>query len=303
MPHPESKVLKQYSLIGDAIYYHHSRTEAVGKEYLHPSEMHAAHEMLLLLEGEISYIIEGETYTVRPGDMIFVAPGEIHAIRINGNLPYERMVLLFDIGVLQRMMAELRVELGAFCYGGKNRLHIIPRALVEEYGLSELMLRILGIDDRDPYKRLLIIASLLHFLIQTDKMVEKNKDRFDRPASKDALISAAVAYIDTHIGEPIRLDEMAKDLFVSKSTLCHKFAKAVHMTTNRYITLKKMHRAAEYMRKGCSAAKAASLVGYENYTSFFYNFKRLLGEAPEGEMQRRSKSTEDAPLMIYKQKG
>ena len=63
MPLPETEVLKQYNLIGDAIYYHHVRTEATGGEYLHPSEAHASYEMLLLLEGEISYIIEGETYT------------------------------------------------------------------------------------------------------------------------------------------------------------------------------------------------------------------------------------------------
>ncbi len=277
---PETKALKQYSLIGDSIYYHHSRTEAVGKEYLHPSEMHAAHEMLLLLEGEISYIIEGETYTAGPGDMIFVAPGEIHAIRINGNKPYERIVLLFDIGVLQRMMAELRVELGAFSYEGKNRLHIIPRALAEAYGLGELLLSILGYNDADAYKRLFIMSQLLRFMIQTDKMVEENKDRFHLPTSKDALVSAAVAYIDAHIGEAIRLEDLAKSLFVSKSTLCHRFSKEVLMTTNRYITLKKMYKAAALLRDGHSAAAVAKLVGYDNYTSFFYNFKRLMGAAP-----------------------
>ncbi len=280
---PETKILKRYSLIGDSIYYHHSRTEAAGEEYLHPSEMHAAHEMLLLLEGEISYVIEGETYTARSGDMIFVAPGEIHAIRINGKAPYERIVLLFDIGVLQRMMAELRVELGAFSYAGKNRLHIIPRALVERYGLKDLLFFITGYEDADKYKRLFIMSALLRFVIQTDKMIEENKNRFDLPSSKDALVSAAVSYIDAHIGETIRLDEMAKNLFVSKSTLCHKFANAVHMTTNRYITLKKMHRAAELMREGHLAAETARLVGYENYTSFFYNFKRLMGIAPATE--------------------
>ena len=124
------------------------------------------------------------------------------------------------------------------------------------------------------------MSHLLRFMIQTDKMIEENKNRFDLPASKDALVSAAVAYIDAHINDPIRLEDLAKSLFVSKSTLCHKFAKEVHMTTNRYITLKKMHKAAALMRDGHSAAETAKLVGYENYTSFFYNFKRLMGEAP-----------------------
>ena len=277
---PEARVLKQYNLIGDAIYYHHFRTEAVGEEYLHPSEAHASYEMLLLLEGEISYIIEGETYTAGPGDMIFVAPGEIHAIRIDGRKPYERLVLLFDIDALRSMMRELCAPLEVFSHEAGARLHIVPRALVSEYGLDRLLGEIFSCEDEDRYKRLFIMSKLLGFMIQTDKMFAAHKERFASPTSKDGLVSAAVTYISEHIGEPIRLEDVADHLFVSKSTLCHRFAKTVHMTTMHYILLKKMHRAAELLRKGYSASEAAAMVGYSNYTSFFYNFKRLMGKAP-----------------------
>ena len=280
MPLPETEVLKQYNLIGDAIYYHHVRTEATGGEYLHPSEAHASYEMLLLLEGEISYIIEGETYTAGPGDMIFVAPGEIHAIRIDGRKPYERLVLLFDIDALRSMMRELCAPLEVFSQEAGERLHIVPRALVSEYGLDRLLGEIFSCEDEDRYKRLFIMSKLLGFMIQTDKMFAAHKERFASPTSKDGLVSAAVTYISEHIGEPIRLEDVADHLFVSKSTLCHRFAKNVHMTTMHYILLKKMHRAAELLRKGYSASEAAAMVGYSNYTSFFYNFKRLMGKAP-----------------------
>lgn len=280
MPLPETEVLKQYNLIGDAIYYHHVRTEATGGEYLHPSEAHASYEMLLLLEGEISYIIEGETYTAGPGDMIFVAPGEIHAIRIDGRKPYERLVLLFDIDALRSMMRELCAPLEVFSQEAGARLHIVPRALVSEYGLDRLLGEIFSCEDEDRYKRLFIMSKLLGFMIQTDKMFAAHKERFASPTSKDGLVSAAVTYISEHIGEPIRLEDVADHLFVSKSTLCHRFAKTVHMTTIHYILLKKMHRAAELLRKGYSASEAAAMVGYSNYTSFFYNFKRLMGKAP-----------------------
>ena len=280
MPLPETEVLKQYNLIGDAIYYHHVRTEATGGEYLHPSEAHASYEMLLLLEGEISYIIEGETYTAGPGDMIFVAPGEIHAIRIDGRKPYERLVLLFDIDALRSMMRELCAPLEVFSQEAGERVHLVPRAVVSEYGLDRLLGEIFSCEDEDRYKRLFIMSKLLGFMIQTDKMFAAHKERFASPTSKDGLVSAAVTYISEHIGEPIRLEDVADHLFVSKSTLCHRFAKNVHMTTMHYILLKKMHRAAELLRKGYSASEAAAMVGYSNYTSFFYNFKRLMGKAP-----------------------
>ena len=280
MPLPETEVLKQYNLIGDAIYYHHVRTEATGGEYLHPSEAHASYEMLLLLEGEISYIIEGETYTAGPGDMIFVAPGEIHAIRIDGRKPYERLVLLFDIDALRSMMRELCAPLEVFSREAGERLHIVPRALVSEYGLDRLLGEIFSCEDEDRYKRLFIMSKLLGFMIQTDKMFSAHKERLASPTSKDGLVSAAVTYIGEHISEPIRLEDVADHLFVSKSTLCHRFAKTVHMTTMHYILLKKMHRASDLLRNGYSASEAAAMVGYSNYTSFYYNFKRLMGRAP-----------------------
>ena len=280
MEAPKTKVLKQYNLIGDAIYYHHVRTDVTGGEYLHPSEAHASYEMLLLLEGEISYIIDGETYTAGPGDMIFVAPGEIHAIRIDGRKPYERLVLLFDIDAIRSMMHELCAPLEVFSQEAGERLHIVPRALVSEYGLDRLLGEIFSCEDEDRYKRLFIMSKLLGFMIQTDKMFAAHKERFASPTSKDGLVSAAVTYISEHISEPIRLEDVADHLFVSKSTLCHRFAKTVHMTTMHYILLKKMHRAAELLRKGYSASEAAAMVGYSNYTSFFYNFKRLMGKAP-----------------------
>ena len=280
MPLPETEVLKQYNLIGDAIYYHHVRTEATGGEYLHPSEAHASYEMLLLLEGEISYIIEGETYTAGPGDVIFVAPGEIHAIRIDGRKPYERLVLLFDIDALRSMMRELCAPLEVFSREAGERLHIVPRALVSEYGLDRLLGEIFSCEDEDRYKRLFIMSKRLGFMIQTDKMFSAHKERLASPTSKDGLVSAAVTYIGEHISEPIRLEDVADHLFVSKSTLCHRFAKTVHMTTMHYILLKKMHRASDLLRNGYSASEAAAMVGYSNYTSFYYNFKRLMGRAP-----------------------
>ena len=280
MPLPEARVLKRYSLIGDAIYYHHSRTEITGEEYLHPSEVHRQHEMLLLLEGEISYLIEGEIYTARPGDMIFVAPGEIHAIRIDGKKPYERLVLLFDIEVLEKMSAALHAELNAFSYDGKNKLHILPRTLVEAYGLHTLLFDILACEEEEKYKRLLIMSKLLSFIIQTDKLIAAHKDSFAAPAERDGVIRAVAAYVDTHIGDPICLDDLAKSLFISKSTLCHRFSKCMKMTINHYISLKKMHCAADLLRKGYAAADAAAMVGYDNYTTFFYNFKRMMGKAP-----------------------
>lgn len=276
----KSHTKKSYNVIGDDIYYHHTISDMCGSDYYHEPCAHRQHEVLLLLQGEVSYIIEGETYKVSRGDMIFVAPGEIHTLKIAGNTPYERIVLLFDMSVLDSMMRALNIDLRAFSYDGKNRFHVIKESLVGEFELDKLLIDIISYDDNDKYKRLLIMSKLIRFVINIDKMIEKNKDNLAEPAERDKLISRATEYIDKHLFEQIRLDDMAKRLLVSKSTLCHKFASVMNMTVNSYVSLKKMNAAAELLREGKPAAEVAAIVGYDNYTSFFYNFKKTMGIPP-----------------------
>lgn len=275
-----NKVLKKYNVIGDDFYYHHTLTERWGKESYHAPEAHKQHEVLYLLRGEISYIIEGETYDVKEGDMIFVAPNEIHTLKINGRLDYERIVLLFDINLLEGIMRSLDTTLDTFRFSGKNRFHIIKKQDVKAGGLDKLLLSITEGEESDKYKRLDIMSKLIGFVIAIDKTAARMKDNFTRPTSSDRLVAAVSEYIDSHISEPVRLDELAEALFVSKSTLCHRFAAYMNMTPAKYATLKKMYYAAGRLGEGIAASAVAREVGYENYTSFFYNYKRVMGVSP-----------------------
>lgn len=275
-----NNVIKKYNVIGDDFYYHHTFTESSGEESYHAPEAHTQHEVLYLVKGEVSYIIEGETYDVKEGDMIFVAPNEIHTLKINGKLDYERIVLLFDISILEGIMRSLDTTLDTFRFSGKNRFHVIGKRDVREGGLDKMLLSITEGDEGDKYKKLDIMSKLISFVIAIDKTAARLKDNFTRPTSSDKLVTAVTAYIDSHIGEEIRLDALADSLFVSKSTLCHRFSSYMNMTPGRYVTVKKMHRALELLRGGLPSAQVAREVGYDNYTSFFYNYKKVMGTSP-----------------------
>ena len=276
-------IIKSYNVIGDDIFYHHTLSENSSQSYYHEPTSHRQHEVLLLLRGEVSYLIEGETYAVSEGDMIFVAPDEIHTLKINCALPYERIVFLFDMRVLNDMMRELNIDLGAFSYDGRNRFHVIKSKMVKKYGLDKLLVNIISYDDSDKYKRLLIMSKLIRFAVAIDKMIEENRHDFTLPDSRDKLIAAVTEYVDRHISEPIRLDDLADKLYVSKSTLCHKFSAVMNTTVNQYVALKKMRYAENLILDGASAAEAAVAAGYDNYASFFYNYKKLMGKSPSSE--------------------
>ena len=277
---PNEEIIKEYSVIGDDLYYHHTRTERTGKDYSNEPSAHTQHELLYLLRGELSYVIEGETYRVREGDMIFVEPGEIHTLHINGLLPYERIVLLFDMSILHGIMNAVGTELEAFSHGGRNEFHIIKSEHVHRHGLDRILTELTEANVDHKYKKLDIISRLILFVSEIDRIISKEGDAFRSPDLCDPLVRAVTEYVDRHISEPLPLENIASALFVSKSTLCHKFSRLMRVSVSRYVTMKKMYRARDLIYGGMSTHSASLAVGYESYASFFYNYKRVIGSAP-----------------------
>ena len=274
------KIYKKYNVIGSDFFYHHTISEPCGNVYFFGPESHRQYEVLYLIDGEISYIIEGETYTATKGDFIFVYPKEIHTLKINGDLAYERAVVLFDMNIIERLTDDIDARLSGILSTNGRRLRIIDGESARAYGLDETIRSIIDCAEDEPYKKLTVVSHLIKFIIEIDKFAKSGLPPLILPDSVDPLIRKISDYVDRHISEKISLDDIANELFVSKSTVSHRFSGAMNMPLNRYITLKKMHLAGELMKSGLNASEVCREIGYDNYTTFYYNYKKIMGKAP-----------------------
>ena len=272
-------ILKKYNVVGDKLFYHRSVREGAGESRVEP-EVHRQFEVFYLISGKTSYVIDGQTYEPNPGDMIFVSPNEMHALHIDGGEVYDRAVLLFDADILGSLLAEMGISYDDFFLSKSRGLHVIGKETVEKYRLGEALLAVMETDGDEQYRKLVTVARLIEFLARLDEMARSDRLIATRPSSEDELVRRAIGYVDEHIGERIRLDEMAGALFVSKSTLCHRFSKYMSISITRYVNIRKMHYAGELMRRGHTATEAAVRVGFDNYAAFLYNFKHLVGRLP-----------------------
>lgn len=275
-----NKIFNEYSHIGDDFFYHHTVSEPQEGEHYRGPEMHRQHEVIYLIEGHITYVIEGEIYEVTPGDMLLVRPGEIHTLIIYGTLPYERAVLLFNMEPIERMLRDTGVDLYRLSDEFTGRMRLIGASTVREYGLSALLMDIVHSDEPEPYNRMRVLSRLLDFISSLHRLANSDGHRASPPLRVDPLVNRTIEYIDAHLCERFSLEDICRELFVSKSTLCHHFSDCMHISPGRYIAIKKMHRADELMQSGISASEASRMVGYENYTSFYYNFKQIMGVSP-----------------------
>lgn len=275
-------IFKQYNQMGEDIYFHHVRTDEVRQAYSMriPPESHRQIELFYLIEGDVIYDIEGERYPVKAGDMLFVAPYHIHSLIVDlKDHAYERKVLLFDDGLLSRLLAGNPALDGIMRAWHGNLSPVIPRCVVAETDLPQVFHSIFDSDDGE-YGELMLFSRLLHVIVELDRIFSNRAFCLRDPTVTDQLIRNVAAYVSENLIGELSLDDIAAHFFVSKSTLCHRFKEHMDISLNRYIALKRIYRAAEYIHNGMSAKEAAHAVGYQHYTSFFYNYKQILGTPP-----------------------
>ena len=275
---------QELNTVGSNFFFHHTVTTANQSDYYIGPEAHRQYELLYLLSGKLTYLIEGKVYKVNPGDMILIAPNDIHTLQIGGGADYERIVLHFNMELLTQSLRTMSADSPAFQW--TDLAPIIPANICRQYSLDKLLLSIVESTEESRYKTPCTIAKTIELIIGLDKIFASRKLYFIQPITADSLIKRMIDFINEHITSPISLDDMAAQLYVSKSTLCHRFRAYMNMTINRYITIKKMYYAAELIQKGMNAVEASLAVGYNNYTTFFYNFKQIIGSAPSAGKQK-----------------
>ena len=76
------------------------------------------------------------------------------------------------------------------------------------------------------------------------------------------------------------LDNLARYFFVSKFYLCRVFKKHNGISIHSYINQKRIIIAKQYIDSGMSAAAAADMVGYADYSAFYRAYVKIVGRSP-----------------------
>lgn len=276
----------EYTSPTGAFHFHHAITESNNERLIGP-ESHCLFEVLYLIRGNLEYSIEGEHYTVEEGDVILVSPNEIHSLKIGNGSPYERIVVMFDIQMLGGVLSEERIPLHDLLFTNFQRFRVIKKEIAEKNKLKDLFLAIVKNEEHKEYAQLAFIADLIRLIIALDKLLVAENASFWNATTVAPVIKKIIEYINANIDTPLRLDDIAKYAYVSKSTVCHKFKQDMNISLNRYITIKKIYRAKELINDGMSAQQASVATGYENYNSFFYNYKKIIGTAPSDDKRKK----------------
>ena len=95
------------------------------------------------------------------------------------------------------------------------------------------------------------------------------------------LIRKVLAYIEAHGQEPLSLDELAGQFYVSKYYLSHEFSRETGVSVYRYIMMKRLLSAKRLLSEGMPAGEVCYRCGFRDYAGFYRAFKAEYGISPK----------------------
>ena len=96
----------------------------------------------------------------------------------------------------------------------------------------------------------------------------------------DPKLEGVLKYIAAHLEEELSVDLLAKQFYMSRYYLMHRFKEVTGYTVHQYITQKRVLKAGELIRAGIPVMKAAEESGFSEYSSFLRAFQKTFHMSP-----------------------
>ena len=93
-------------------------------------------------------------------------------------------------------------------------------------------------------------------------------------------VRRALAHVDRHLDQRMRIADLAAASRVSPSHLSHLFAREVGIPVRPYLRWRRLQRAAERLAAGCSLTEAAHDAGFSDSAHLTHVFRRMFGVVP-----------------------
>lgn len=267
---------KQGFLMEDFRLFHLSSRQGVTTE-LH---YHTFCKILFFLRGKGEYLIDGQRYSLQPGDIILVGAGSVHRAALSREEPYERIILYLLPEFLQAQSSD-NCDLPALFSGvgghvirpGNEKLSRLARSLERDLNATGFG------------KELLCRSELLMLLVQLGRFMASPSFGPKPLIPRDPRVQQILSYLDDHITEELRIDDLAKRFYVSKYHMMRSFRADTGISIHQYITQKRLLLARSYLASGMNATESCYRSGFGSYSSFTRASAKLLGTSPTGRLE------------------
>ncbi len=241
-------------------------------------EMHDFWECLYVIDGSICVSADERIHHLSAGDVIFHKPMELHKFYVTNKSGADLLIFSFNME-------------GNLCDEMKNK---VSRPDDEQHQIIERMLKFIyrfknnKNNEKEPVNILQLIKSdqveIQRFAIYIEEFIislAQSDNTLKTPKTAESvLFKNAVRYMGEAVKNSLSVDELAKHLNISRSSLKRLFAKYAGMSVHKYFLSLKMKTATSLLQSGMTVSEVSDELGFSSQGYFSAAFKRETGKNP-----------------------
>ncbi len=261
---------------------HVDRTKTFGFNYSdmqNPDQnihIHNSCEVLFCVEGGQSFLINDRVYDVCDGDVFIINQFEAHKITSDPSRSFKRYIMQVHPEFLySHSTAETNLSHCFYTRGAG----VFNKISLNDKEKSEFMEYMRRVDDTAPFGDDIVKSILATQVLLLINTAFANHTTAGKQTGGNT-IKLAIDFINKNFAQPLSLETIAKNSYVSVNQLCRLFNKYCGTTVAKYITSRRITEAKKMLASGKSVTNTAILCGFEDYANFIRVFKKHVGVTP-----------------------
>lgn len=242
---------------------------------------HTFHKIIAFLGGESAYGVEGRSYLLSPGDLVLVPQGCIHRPEADPAAPYERRIIYVSPEFL-RQFSTPDCDLETCFTRAREEFRFVIRQAGAEH--SACLAELEQVQQTEGFGRELLMQSIFfQFFIGLSRAGVGNCLEYAKPTACDEKIAVILQYLSHHLTEPLSIDRLAGEFFISKYHMMRQFRAQTGYTIHGYLTGKRLMRARALIAEGMPVLQASEQSGFGDYSAFLRAYRKQFGSTPNRE--------------------
>ncbi len=232
-----------------------------------------------VISGEGTFETQGRVHNVASGDVFFAKPGEIITYTANKNNPWEYYWVGFNGPYANKIMLQLP-------FSNEKPTHKCENA----QEIEKIMENIFTSRGTSTFNEALMVGNLYIFLANLMKACKHNEQR--NVNSSAQYVKNAIQFIQFNYSNDIGIDDISRNIGVSRSHLYRVFINNVGQSPIDYLTGYRINEACYLLKNSTlSIAEIAVSVGFFDQFYFSRVFKKAKGVPPSKYLSTNDKLT------------
>ena len=247
----------EYYIENKDLHLKYAKCEPAVKE----QEFHDYYEFVFFINGEASFISRNIQQELTPKSIIIIPREHFHQFLVKKPQNYERCILGFKATPeTATLIAEVMDDIKVISEPDSYLISVFEH-------LTEIIQSKLTDTEKILYINSAIVQLIIYLKYNSSLAIRKN-------IKLSAIIVKTLSLIDEKYAEPLSVKSISEALYVSPSTLAHKFRKEMNISVYQYITKKRLAVVHKLIEQGESFSTASLKSGFSDYSCFYRLYKK-----------------------------